>query len=123
MQIFTNADETHVAQVLSKLDLEDCFEGVICFETLNPPIESKDDDKKADATAVSNDSHSIQQDDLAFFTASDAETNSTESTEKYPFQPTSKILCKPSLKAMEAAIQIANIDPKKTVRRPTIALL
>ncbi|RWR95134.1 HAD-like domain-containing protein [Cinnamomum micranthum f. kanehirae] len=113
--IFTNADKAHVAQVLSKLGLEDCFEGVICFETLNPPIESKDDDKKADATAVSNDSHSIQQDDLAFFTASDAETNSTESTEKCPFQPTSQILCKPSLKAMEAAIQIANIDPKKTI--------
>lgn len=122
MQIFTNADKDHVAQVLSKLGLEDCFEGVICFETLNPPIESKDDDKKADATAVSNDSRSIQQDDLAF-TASDAETNSTESTEKCPFQPTSQILCKPSLKAMEAAIQIANIDPKKTVRRPTTALL
>lgn len=35
MQIFTNADEAHAAQVLHSLDLEDCFEGVICFETLN----------------------------------------------------------------------------------------
>ncbi|KAK4423527.1 hypothetical protein Salat_1935500 [Sesamum alatum] len=35
--IFTNADEAHVARVLSRLGLEDCFQGVICFETLNPP--------------------------------------------------------------------------------------
>ncbi|XP_050946292.1 uncharacterized protein C24B11.05 isoform X1 [Cucumis melo] len=33
--IFTNADKAHAAQVLERLDLEDCFEGVICFETLN----------------------------------------------------------------------------------------
>lgn len=45
MQIFTNADKAHAAQVLQRLDLEDCFEGVICFETLNnnnnPSLESK----------------------------------------------------------------------------------
>lgn len=33
--IFTNADEAHAAQVLGRMCLEDCFEGVICFETLN----------------------------------------------------------------------------------------
>ncbi|XP_038875945.1 uncharacterized protein C24B11.05 isoform X2 [Benincasa hispida] len=33
--IFTNADKAHAARVLERLDLEDCFEGVICFETLN----------------------------------------------------------------------------------------
>ncbi|KAL0446838.1 UNVERIFIED_CONTAM: hypothetical protein Slati_1811700 [Sesamum latifolium] len=37
LKIFTNADEAHVAQVLSRMGLEDCFQGVICFETLNPP--------------------------------------------------------------------------------------
>ncbi|KAB5540832.1 hypothetical protein DKX38_013806 [Salix brachista] len=34
--IFSNADKAHVAKVLSRLGLEDCFDGVICFETLNP---------------------------------------------------------------------------------------
>ncbi|KEH43164.1 uncharacterized protein C24B11.05 isoform X1 [Medicago truncatula] len=34
--IFTNADHTHAIEVLSRLGLEDCFEGIICFETLNP---------------------------------------------------------------------------------------
>ncbi|KAH9325320.1 hypothetical protein KI387_005498, partial [Taxus chinensis] len=33
--IFTNGDKVHAAKVLSRLGLEDCFEGVICFETLN----------------------------------------------------------------------------------------
>ncbi|CAA2991878.1 suppressor of disruption of TFIIS [Olea europaea subsp. europaea] len=36
--IFTNGDEAHAAQVLRRLGLEDCFHGVICFETLNPPV-------------------------------------------------------------------------------------
>lgn len=67
-QIFTNGDKAHAIRVLSKLGLGDCFEGIICFETLNPSLED----------------------------------NAT-------------ILCKPSLKAMEAAIQIANLDPNKTV--------
>ncbi|KAL0408904.1 UNVERIFIED_CONTAM: hypothetical protein Sradi_1824800 [Sesamum radiatum] len=40
LKIFTNADEAHVAQVLSRMGLEDCFQGVICFETLNPPAKS-----------------------------------------------------------------------------------
>ncbi|KAL7132422.1 hypothetical protein ABFS83_12G072900 [Erythranthe nasuta] len=67
--IFTNADEAHVAQVLSRMGLEDCFQGVICFETLNPPSETKK----------------------------------------------TTVLCKPSVEAMEAAIRIANVDPKKTI--------
>ncbi|XP_027367543.1 uncharacterized protein C24B11.05-like [Abrus precatorius] len=35
--IFTNADHAHAVKVLNRLGLEDCFEGIICFETLNPP--------------------------------------------------------------------------------------
>lgn len=70
VQIFTNADKNHAAIVLSKLGLEDCFEGVICFETLNPKNNSRLD---------------------------------------------TRIVCKPSMVAMEAAFEIANIDPKKTV--------
>jgi putative hydrolase of the HAD superfamily len=34
--IFTNSDKVHAAEVLNRLGLEDCFEGLICFETLNP---------------------------------------------------------------------------------------
>ncbi|CAN1199894.1 Uncharacterized protein C24B11.05 [Linum perenne] len=65
--IFTNADKAHAAEALKTLGLEDCFEGIICFETLNPP-----------------------------------ETGT-------------RILCKPSVEAFEAAIRIADVDPSKTI--------
>nr|GLL36982.1 suppressor of disruption of TFIIS [Ipomoea trifida] len=45
--IFTNADKVHAIKVLRILGLEDCFEGIICFETLNPTYKtaaSDDDD-------------------------------------------------------------------------------
>ncbi|XP_059311038.1 uncharacterized protein C24B11.05 [Lycium ferocissimum] len=74
--IFTNGDKAHAIRVLSRLGLGDCFEGIICFETLNPPSEDTDDDEAASRR---------------------------------------RILCKPSVKAMEAAIRIANLDPNKTI--------
>ncbi|XP_023638340.1 uncharacterized protein C24B11.05 [Capsella rubella] len=39
--IFTNADKAHATRALTRLGLEDCFEGIICFETLNPSSDSK----------------------------------------------------------------------------------
>ncbi|XP_012083036.1 uncharacterized protein C24B11.05 isoform X1 [Jatropha curcas] len=80
--IFTNADKGHAAEVLKRLGLEDCFEGIICFETLNPPV------KTANYTDASDDKNCHSK---------------------------PRILCKPSLEAMEAAIEIANVDPKKTI--------
>uniref|UniRef100_A0ACD5UKX0 Uncharacterized protein n=1 Tax=Avena sativa TaxID=4498 RepID=A0ACD5UKX0_AVESA len=67
--IFTNSDEAHAAAVLEKMGLQGCFEGIICFETLNPPESTSD----------------------------------------------KRILCKPSLESMEAVVQIAKLDPRKTV--------
>ncbi|KAK3026944.1 hypothetical protein RJ639_040350 [Escallonia herrerae] len=89
--IFTNADREHTAQVLSRLDLEDCFEGVICFETLNPPPDEPVDyvdgmDENAVTAIAQGASISKRQ-----------------------------ILCKPSLEAIKAAIVIAHVDPSKTV--------
>ncbi|XP_076960488.1 uncharacterized protein C24B11.05-like [Bidens hawaiensis] len=40
--IFSNANEAHVAEVLGRLGLEDCFDDVICFESLNPKSETID---------------------------------------------------------------------------------
>lgn len=40
--IFSNGNEAHVAKVLSRLGLEDCFEDIICFETLNPTKTSEE---------------------------------------------------------------------------------
>ncbi|ONK67700.1 uncharacterized protein A4U43_C05F2820 [Asparagus officinalis] len=82
--VFTNADKAHAVKVLSRLGLEDCFEGIICFETLNPPTELKNEDF-ADSEGAND------------------------------VEPKVRILCKPSVEAMEAAIKIANIDPRKTL--------
>lgn len=69
-------------EVLGGLGLADCFEGIICFETLNPRLQPTDN-----TDGIENDSFSSNQ----------------------------RILCKPSLKAFETAIRLANVDPKKTV--------
>ncbi|XP_068659924.1 uncharacterized protein C24B11.05-like [Aristolochia californica] len=98
--IFTNADKAHAAQVLSRLGLEDCFEGVICFETLNPPPKSESD--------------FVECDETTFFSERSAETENTEITNMNRPRP-NLILCKPSQEAIEAAIRIAHIEPDKTV--------
>ncbi|XP_009416227.2 uncharacterized protein LOC103996897 isoform X3 [Musa acuminata AAA Group] len=95
--VFTNADEVHAAKVLKKLRLEDCFEGIICFETLNPPSSSS-------VTETSSQIFDI----VEHFARPD--TGGIE-------LPKTPILCKPSLEAMEYALRIANIDPQRTVRR------
>ncbi|KAJ6808666.1 uncharacterized protein M6B38_165005 [Iris pallida] len=98
--IFTNADEAHVVRVLEKLGLEDCFDGVICFETLNPSFAPIDEDNKNAADPRAPDEH-------GFFSESESDTDAAESK--------ATILCKPSVEAMKAAIRIANVDPKKTI--------
>ncbi|XP_010277510.1 PREDICTED: uncharacterized protein LOC104611920 [Nelumbo nucifera] len=36
--IFTNSDRKHAIKVLERIGLQDCFDEIICFETLNPNI-------------------------------------------------------------------------------------
>ncbi|GMY27434.1 hypothetical protein FCV25MIE_22676 [Fagus crenata] len=36
--IFTNSDRIHAVKVLDRLGLKDCFEEIICFETMNPNL-------------------------------------------------------------------------------------
>jgi putative hydrolase of the HAD superfamily len=103
--------------VLSKLGLEDCFEGIICFETLNPTHKS----------TVSDD-----EDDIEFVgsrTIAAATTNNGSSSEIFDIighfaqpivglgLPKSPIVCKPSEAAIEQALKVANIDPQRTVSR------
>lgn len=96
-QIFTNADKAHADQVLRKLGLEGCFEGIICFETLNPPLQQNDNMDTVSAEG-------------------EAEIGVIDGIANNGFRPKSRVLCKPSVEAIEAAIRIANVDPKKTVK-------
>ncbi|OAY27934.1 uncharacterized protein C24B11.05 [Manihot esculenta] len=36
--IFTNSDRIHAIKVLKRLGIEDCFDQIICFETMNPNL-------------------------------------------------------------------------------------
>ncbi|XP_010920551.1 uncharacterized protein C24B11.05 [Elaeis guineensis] len=95
--IFTNADKIHAAKALNKLGLEDCFEGIICFETLNPPSDSS---SPCDTTATTNIFDIVEHFSQP---AADSEL------------PKTPIQCKPSIDAMEHALRIANINPQRTI--------
>ncbi|KAG2534100.1 uncharacterized protein LOC120687303 [Panicum virgatum] len=94
--VFTNSDKAHAEEVLHRLGLQGRFDGVICFETLNP----FNGLSEAQNCMVFKDETSAYLVDL---------------NESDGFRPKSPILSKPSIEAMEAVIRIANIDPKKTI--------
>lgn len=37
--IFTNSDRKHAKETLRRLELEDCWDEIICFETMNPNMQ------------------------------------------------------------------------------------
>lgn len=115
--IFTNGDKVHALKVLNKLGLEDCFEGIICFETLNPVHKSSpsdDEDEIAflggangvNATTKTTDNSSPQIFDISGYFA---KPNPNTALPKTP------VVCKPSEAAIELALKIANIDPQRTL--------
>ncbi|KAH9625478.1 hypothetical protein KSS87_018337, partial [Heliosperma pusillum] len=95
--IFTNADKRHASEVLKRLELEDCFESIICFETLNPTNINGGDETKA-----YNGSSGIF-DILEYQPSSDV------------ILPETPVVCKPFELAFEQAFKIAQIDPKRTL--------
>lgn len=38
IQIFTNSDRNHAMTALDRLGVADCFDQIICFETMNPNL-------------------------------------------------------------------------------------
>lgn len=92
-QIFSNANDAHVATVLKILGIEDCFDRIITFESLNPTHESNFSDGKEDQESSG---------------ASDASAD--------PPLPKSPVICKPFENAFKEAFKIADINPNKTVR-------
>lgn len=112
--IFTNADKVHALKVLGKLGLEDCFEGIICFETLNPTHKN----------TISDD-----EDDIEFIGSASATTPTITHYSPEIFDiighfaqsnpatvlPKTPIVCKPSEISIERALKIANINPLRTL--------
>ncbi|CAA2964312.1 suppressor of disruption of TFIIS-like [Olea europaea subsp. europaea] len=111
--IFTNADEVHAIKALQKLGLEDCFEGIICFETLNPThkgtvSDDEDDIEFLGSTQLSRPLSTSRKifDIIGHFSQPNAESTGL---------PKTPIVCKPSESAIEKALKIANIDPHRTL--------
>lgn len=92
-QIFTNGDKVHAVRALERLGLEDCFEGIICFETLNPPCPPQGDQEPEIFDIAGHFARSGTADEL----------------------PKTPVLCKPNVDAMEEALRIANVNPHKAV--------
>lgn len=94
--IFTNGDKIHAIRALKRLGLEDCFEGIICFETLNQPV-----------LPVENSGETTQRifDIVGHFKCPEMGVE----------LPKTPVLCKPSVEAMEYALKIANVNPQRSI--------
>ncbi|KAK9755261.1 hypothetical protein RND81_01G013300 [Saponaria officinalis] len=96
--ILTNADKRHAARVLKKMGLEDCFERIICFETLNP-VNEDDPASSGDETNVNPEIFNIME---------------YQPRSGVPL-PATPVVCKPFESAYKRAFEIAEIDPKTTL--------
>ncbi|XP_027174958.1 uncharacterized protein LOC113774595 [Coffea eugenioides] len=111
--IFTNADEAHATKVLSRLGLEGCFEGIICFETLNPThkttVSDDEDDIEFVGSTTPGSIPGSRSSDIFDIIAHFAQPNPSAALPKTP------IVCKPSEAAIERALELANINPHRTL--------
>ncbi|MBA0845036.1 hypothetical protein Goarm_022256, partial [Gossypium armourianum] len=110
--IFTNADKVHAVKALTKLGLEDCFEGIICFETLNPTHKNtvsgdEEDIEFLGSAATTTYVHTSPQ----IFDMMDQFAHHNQGTTL----PKTPIVCKPQESAIERALNIAKINPQRTL--------
>ena len=117
-QIFTNSDKVHAVKALSRLGLEDCFEGIICFETLNPIHKStvSDDEDDIEFVGGSGTTNPTTKKDASSFQIFDIIGHFAQPN-PHTVLPKTPIICKPSENAIELALKIANLNPQRTVRK------
>ncbi|RDX99424.1 hypothetical protein CR513_17529 [Mucuna pruriens] len=101
--IFTNADSNHALRALQTLGLEDCFERIISFDTLNPsntnPPYDKEDGSESGSTpaGIFDFSEHIRRGDSDMLL------------------PRTPLVCKPFDDAFENVFKLADIDPQRTL--------
>ncbi|XP_004514130.1 suppressor of disruption of TFIIS-like [Cicer arietinum] len=115
--IFTNADKVHAIKALSRLGLEDCFEGIICFETLNPIHKSivSDDEDDIEFVGLTNTTNQINSNDARSYKIFDIIDHFAQPNPNGLVLPKTPIICKPSEFAIEFALKIANLNPQRTL--------
>lgn len=111
--IFTNADKVHAIKALGRLGLEDCFEGIICFETLNPTHKNtaSDDEDEMEFLGSTRTSEVPCGNPEIF----DIIGHFSQPNAGPPGLPKTPIVCKPLESAIEKALQIGNINPHRTL--------
>lgn len=91
--------------MLSRLGLEDCFERIICFETLNP---------------TNKENVPVEEDDTELGVPRSSTISGTSEYMSEPNDgsvlPRSPVICKPFEESFEEVFKIANINPQRTVR-------
>ncbi|KAL6616801.1 hypothetical protein ACP70R_039071 [Stipagrostis hirtigluma subsp. patula] len=92
--VFTNGDKIHASRALKRLGIEDCFERVVCFETLNPTSPPP-----------------VPADQLQIFDIMKHLAHPEPGVEL----PKSSIMCKPAIDAMLHAFKVASINPQTTI--------
>ncbi|KAJ7980829.1 Haloacid dehalogenase-like hydrolase (HAD) superfamily protein [Quillaja saponaria] len=97
-KIFTNSDKAHASRVLHRLGLEDCFEGVISFETLNPADNKDDSEARGQSTNPST--------NIFDFDEHIRQPNSDMVLPKTP------VVCKPFQDSFEEVFKIVDVDPQ-----------
>ncbi|XP_050897501.1 uncharacterized protein C24B11.05 [Lathyrus oleraceus] len=94
---FTNADTGHAIRVLKRLGLEDCFERIISFDTLNSLDDIRPPDDKNDEEIFDFWKYTRRPDsDMVL--------------------PKTRVICTPFDNAFEEVFKLADIDPQRTVR-------
>lgn len=101
----------HALRALTRLGLKDCFERIICFETLNPI--GKGNSQNGDAI-LANKAKVPEIFDIMKYAA---ESNSNV------ILPMTPIVCKPFEDSFKLVFKIAEIDPARTVNMIWIFLV
>ncbi|XP_020203903.1 uncharacterized protein LOC109789384 [Cajanus cajan] len=115
--IFTNGDKVHAIKALKRLGLEDCFEGITCFETLNPVHKSTVSDDEDDVEFVGSKTtnpnvtpeNGVKSSEIFDIIQHFAQPDPTTVLPKTP------IICKPSEHAIELTLKLANLNPQRTL--------
>ncbi|TKY67368.1 hypothetical protein E2542_SST10261 [Spatholobus suberectus] len=101
--IFTNADSNHAFRALKSLGLEDCFERIISFDTLNSssttnsPYDKDGSESRSTTAGIFDFCEHIRRPDSDMVL------------------PRTPVVCKPFDDAFEDVFKLADIDPQRTL--------
>ncbi|EXC10687.1 hypothetical protein L484_025271 [Morus notabilis] len=95
--VFTNGDKAHGARALSRLGLEDCFQEVMSFETLNPTTNENIPVNTNPSTRILDADEYLKQPNTDLVL------------------PKTPVVCKPFEDAFQKVFEISKMNPQRTL--------